>query len=77
MQRRLDEWVRDIVAAGQEIGEYIDGLDQDQFEEDLRTVRAVAYLLLLPDIRHSVISTSKRLEPVGRHEASLQMGGTA
>ena len=46
MQRRLDDWVRDIVAAGDEIAGYIEGLDQDEFEADLRTVRAVAYLLL-------------------------------
>lgn len=46
MQRELDEWVKDIVAAGREIADYVQGMDQDQFEGDLRTVRAVAYLLL-------------------------------
>lgn len=46
MQREVDEWIRDIVAAGREIAAYIDGLDQGRFEADLKTVRAVAYLLL-------------------------------
>lgn len=57
MQRRLDEWVRDIVAAGHEIAMYVDGLDQEQFEGDLRTVRAVAYLLL------SIGEAAKNLPP--------------
>lgn len=46
MQRRVDEWVRDIVAAGHEIAQYVEGQEEDQFEDDLKTVRAVAYLLL-------------------------------
>lgn len=46
MRRELEEWLNDIVAAGQEIRSYVEGLEQDDFERDMRTVRAVAYLML-------------------------------